>query len=190
MKALCLIGSPSDTGSTALLVDRIASGLQSDGFHITRHALGSLDLRFCLGCMACWSGNGCVQQDDMAQLLRDLTETDVVVVGTPSYWGSVTAQLKTFIDRSLPLCDTRPGGSPVLPGKKGIAVAVRAGSAPEENHKVVAEIEHYFSHLNIEPAGRLTAEGVRDRAALDQNPEKLAEAYELGRRIGRTFAQY
>jgi multimeric flavodoxin WrbA len=186
--AICIVGSPRAHGSTALIVDHVIQGLVSGGVAVRRHLLGELNIGFCRGCRACDATRQCIQDDDLSLVVKDLLAADIVLVASPSYWGDVTAQLKAFIDRCAPLCEGRPGATPVPPGKVGIAVAVRSGMSPEENLHLIATIEHYFGHLGIRPLARLTVEGVRDVADAKANLTKLREAFELGASVAAEVA--
>jgi multimeric flavodoxin WrbA len=42
-----------------------------------------------------------VQKDDMAQINRQILDADVIVLSTPTYYYSISAQLKLVIDRTL-----------------------------------------------------------------------------------------
>ncbi len=178
-RALLLCASPNPRGSTAALLAETARGLADAGILPETVHLGALRIRPCLGCNACDEGP-CAQRDDMAALLRKLAQADVVAVGSPSYWGDVTAQMKAFIDRCLPLCDTRPGGSAFPQGKAGIAIAVRAGRNAAENHALLDTMQHFFGHLGIHCGARVHAEGISSPANLPQ--DALRRAYEAGLR--------
>ena len=180
MKALCIIGSPQEQGSTAAIVGRIAAGLADAGCLITTYRLDAMRIGFCRGCKACAATGQCVQRDDMDLLIGELMAADVIVIGSPSYWGDVTAQLKTFIDRCTPYSDTRPGGTPVPPGKHGIAVAVRAGHSKGENQHIVDTLAHFFGHLGITLETSVTFESIRSTADLVERQEAMEQAYQLG----------
>jgi multimeric flavodoxin WrbA len=85
MKALCLIGSPRENGSTALVVDKMIEGLVERGVDVVRHGLGSLNINYCKGCHVCEETRRCVQRDDMDVVMEDLFESNIVVVASPSY---------------------------------------------------------------------------------------------------------
>lgn len=57
---------------------------------------------FCRGCHACVkTGKGCVQKDDMTELIEKVQQADVSVLATPICFMTVSAQLKAFIDRFI-----------------------------------------------------------------------------------------
>ena len=183
MKAICIIGSPREEGSTSLLVDKIIEGMQTAEVEAKRFVLGQLNINYCRGCQQCEQTCRCVQRDDMDTLLSELIDADIVLLASPSYWGDVTGQMKVFIDRSLPLCNAKTGRTPVPAGKVGVAVAVRAGSSVGENQHILDTFEHYFGHLGIELRASLTAEKVDHPADLAGKPHLLEQAVSLGKTI-------
>ena len=183
MKALCIIGSPKTNGSTARLVDRVIEGMESQKIKVSRYFLDEMNINYCKGCEKCEVNRKCVQRDDMDVLIDEIYESDIVLLASPSYWGDVTGQMKTFIDRSLPLCNAKTGETPVPKGKVGVAVAVRAGKTKEENQHIVHTFKHYFGHLEIQPIAVLTADGISSVSDIENDLTKLEEAYSLGRKL-------
>ncbi len=182
MKALCIVGSPNSNGSTAGITEKIIEGMKTRGIEIRKYILGEMDIKYCKGCKTCYQTRKCIQKDDMSILYKELSQADIVLISSPSYWGDVTGQLKVFFDRSTPLCDTN-GGTIIPEGKIGISVAVRTGSRAEENLHLINTIEHYFGHLGIKPVKRFTVEGVQVREDFENRQDKVEEAFEIGRGI-------
>ena len=105
-KLLLLNGSPRGRGSTSLkLAEAFIEGYRaSSRAEVRRDRPRGSDIRPCTGCYGCWkSGGACVQKDDMAELLPAYAEADLVLVSTPVYHFGMTAILKAFFERSLPL---------------------------------------------------------------------------------------
>lgn len=92
----------------------------SDTMHITRAFLKGMEqvaqndvkvvnlydkhIEYCKGCFACMRNGGtCVIDDDMKELLKNVLESDVLLLGFPLYCYGMPASLKAFIDRTLPL---------------------------------------------------------------------------------------
>lgn len=55
-------------------------------------------------CLGCFGGGKnpnkpCIQEDDMLQIYPAYEEADIVVLASPMYYWSITAQLKTVFDR-------------------------------------------------------------------------------------------
>ena len=98
---LILNGSPRKNGATASLINAFMEGAKDAGNDIREAYIQGMDIKNCLGCDACMKTHtGCVQKDSgMAQIYEDLTWCDVIVFASPVYFGYLTAQLKTVIDR-------------------------------------------------------------------------------------------
>ncbi len=180
MKAICIVGSPNEQGSTAFLVRSVIDGMRAVGIDATMHVLGTMNIGYCDGCRVCETSRRCVLRDDMDLLLAGILESDIVLLASPSYWGDVTGQMKVFIDRSLPLCNAATGDTPVPTGKVGVAVATRAGSSQGETQHIVDTFEHYFGHLGISLVAVLTAEGVGRLADVEHDQVKIRQGRELG----------
>lgn len=180
-QGVLLCGSPKSQGSTMLLLQAVARGLSDAGISPNIIVLDQLNIGYCRGCRACEDGP-CALQDDMAYLMEKLALADVIVLGAPSYWGDVPAQMKTFIDRCLPLCDTQEGGSRFPRGKAGIALTARAGRSVAESYKVLGTLEHFFGHLGIRTVGRVHVEQVSGPDDLQRHKDALHTAYQAGLR--------
>jgi len=183
MKALCIVGSPREHGSTAHVVQSIVRGMIDSGIEVKIHILGNMNISYCQGCMTCHKTRECIQRDDVDLIMSDLLESDIVLVASPSYWGDITGQLKVFFDRNTPYGNTCEGGTTIPGGKVGIAVAVRAGQRQGENQHIIDTINHYYSHLDITPVENFTIEGIMNIDDLVGREDKLQEAYLIGSRI-------
>ncbi len=107
MKILAFNGSPRGTDSNT---DRILlpflEGAREAGAETETIYLKGKKINYCLGCFTCWTKTPgvCVHKnDDMPALLEKLREADVVVYATPLYVFTVTAQMKAFMDRHIPI---------------------------------------------------------------------------------------
>jgi multimeric flavodoxin WrbA len=65
--------------------------------------LAGLDIRPCQACGECKGRLACPIEDDFASLVPILSDPDVsgMIVGTPVYFGTMTAQCKALIDRCV-----------------------------------------------------------------------------------------
>ncbi len=157
MKAVCIVGSPRKEGSCACIIDTMIKGMREAGVETEKFCLGEADIRYCRGCKQCYLTGECVIRDDSQKILSAVLNADFTVICAPSYWADVPGQLKVLFDRSTPYGDTNPNRHPAKAGgRKGIAIAVRAGTHPQENEGILDSIEHYFGHLGIETVKRLS----------------------------------
>lgn len=102
MKCLVLMGSPRIHGNTAELAKPFMEELKADGAEVRYVTLADKDIRPCKGCYACQevAGEyGCVQRDDMDEIVRDVVWADAIILATPIYsWYCPTA-MKSMLDR-------------------------------------------------------------------------------------------
>lgn len=128
MKVLILNGSPRRKGVTSTLLAEIAAGIgETHEVKIVR--VQDLNMGPCIGCMKCRPDKTCIlPQDDAHSLAEAVKESDVLVIGSPVYWGNMPGPLKIFFDRNVPLfeyCEAKPIRyipKPQLKGKVGILI--------------------------------------------------------------------
>lgn len=95
---IILKGSPREKGNSATLADRAAEGARQAGAIVESIYLHGLDIRPCDGCDLCKAGP-CVIEDDMQPLYPKLAAADAILLASPIYWFTYSAQLKLCIDR-------------------------------------------------------------------------------------------
>jgi putative NADPH-quinone reductase len=116
MKVLLVRGNPRKTGYTQRLIDWFLQGLRETSATVVDIDLLEQNLQPCLGCYHCWliTPGQCVHADAMGALLERILEADVLVCATPLYYYSMSASLKVFFERTLPL--TKEGLQPSARG--------------------------------------------------------------------------
>jgi multimeric flavodoxin WrbA len=97
---LILKASPREKGNSATLANRLAAGATAAGAQVESIYLHGLDIRACDACDLCQEpGSGCVIEDDMQPLYPKLARADAIVLASPIYWFTFSAQLKLCMDR-------------------------------------------------------------------------------------------
>ena len=103
MKNILIISaSPRKGGNSDLLCDAFMQGALDAGHRVEKVRLSDKKINYCRGCGVCNDTHVCMQKDDMAEMLEKLLKADVIVLGTPVYFYTLNAQMKTFIDRTVP----------------------------------------------------------------------------------------
>lgn len=106
MKILAINGSPKgQKSSTHVMVNSFLEGAKKQGALVENIFLSNMNINYCKGCFVCWTTTPgkCIFKDDMVELLPKIRESDIVILGSPLYCNNITGNLKTFIDRMLPL---------------------------------------------------------------------------------------
>ena len=101
-KVLILSGSPRKGGNSDILCDEFLRGAQDAGHKAEKIRVAEKKVAPCSGCYYCSThGGACVHKDDMADILQKMIDADVIVLASPVYFYSISAQLKTVIDRTV-----------------------------------------------------------------------------------------
>lgn len=101
-RILVLAGSPRRHGNTDCLADEFIRGAQEAGHETEKIYLKDRKINGCLGCGACQrNGGSCVQKDDMQEIYEKWLASDVVVLASPVYFYTWSAQMKAVLDRTF-----------------------------------------------------------------------------------------
>ncbi|MCW4040707.1 MAG: flavodoxin family protein [Candidatus Bathyarchaeota archaeon] len=102
MNVIVLHGSPRKHGNSDTLAESFLDGAQvGKDDNVTHFYLNEMDIKACQGCLKCKmsANHRCVIDDDMNAIYAGYAKADIVVWASPMYWGYLTAQLKTALDR-------------------------------------------------------------------------------------------
>ncbi len=106
MKKIMIIdGGPRKNFNTASMLQKIAEGAGSVSgeIEVKTVRLYGLDYKGCMSCMACKikgkASNVCKFKDALTPVLEEIAEADGLVLGSPIYFGDVTGQMRTFLER-------------------------------------------------------------------------------------------
>ena len=135
-------GSPRKAGNTEFLLNEALSTAEERGFETERLLCSDLKVDFCTDCGDCSKGKACPKQDDMAKVLDWLEKANGIIVASPVYFGSITAQLKAVFDRTIPL--RRQGFK--LKDRVGCAIAV--GGARNGGQEKALDCVHAWMHVH------------------------------------------
>ena len=101
-RVLILSGSPRKGGNSDSLCDQFMRGAEEAGNEVEKIWIQGKKIAHCLGCYFCKDHKGeCAIKDDMKEVLDKMLVADVLVLASPVYFYSVSAQLKAVIDRMV-----------------------------------------------------------------------------------------
>lgn len=101
-KVLILSGSPRKGGNSDTLCEQFKRGAEEAGHEVEKIWIQGKKVVPCLACYYCKDHSGeCAIKDDMAEILDKMLAADVLVLSSPVYFYSISAQLKAVIDRTV-----------------------------------------------------------------------------------------
>lgn len=184
-KILVVLGSPRKKGNSALLAEKVAAGAKAAGAEVETFFLQKMTIAPCTACDGCRKkkATGCVVQDDMQQLYPKILAADALVIASPVYWFSVSAQTKAFIDRWYAL-NKNPG---TLAGKNLGVVLSFAGEDVFTSGAVNAlrMFQDMCAYLGVRIESMIYGQAWK-AGEISANTAVLAEAFQLGRRLAGT----
>ncbi len=181
MKVVAFNGSPRKGGNTEFLLKSALSEIEAQGIETELIQVGGQLLRGCTACSWCRKSEEtrCVINDDpLNGWLSKMLEADGILLGSPTYFADVTAEMKALIDRAGYVLRPNQG----LSRKVGAAVvAARRGGAihtfDSMNHfflinEMIVVGSTYWNDGYGGPIGAVEAEdeeGTKVAAKLGQN---------------------
>ena len=185
MKVLAINGSPRKKGNTQILLDAAIDELRKAGAEVESMSITDFDIKPCNGCRRCYQKLwDCPIGDDAIKVLKKMTYSDGLLVGSPVYFGGVTAQLKALFDRSIMPYQ-------VLDFSDKVGGAITVGGSPHGGQELAAlEIASFFMCHDMVIAttkgevlgGMATA---NDLGEVRNNKEGLESARNLGIRMAK-----
>jgi len=144
MKVFAVNGSPRHEGNTAGMLKTVLSVCEKAGFETELYQAGGRPVRGCAACGGCGKHPGrCAIDDWMNEVYIKMKEADAILLGSPTYFSDLTAELKAVIDRCGYV--SRSDGM-TLSRKIGAAVSAvrRAGGI-----HTLDSIQHFFLINNM-----------------------------------------
>ena len=186
MKACGLIGSPVKNGNVDLLVTQVLEGAASRGAEIQKIYLNDLQIKTCQSCDVDPAPGYCIFEDDMQYVYEVLETCDLLVLGTPVYFDTVSAQVKLMIDR----CNCirpyirQPDGSYAFERrmkKKKAAVLVVVGGETKAFDSITRVVKGFFNWVEARMVDSIFYTH-KDNAigSVGENQELMDRAFQLG----------
>jgi len=168
LRVIAINGSPHGViGNTSQMIRMIGEGLSREGIALEELILTDKAIDYCIGCGVCLEKGKCWRKDDHAGITDALFAADGIILASPVYFKHITAQMKTFIDRSLAF-----GHKPRGATKPGLAITVSAGLADTATAHYLEDMLRVYGAFSLgaliaigtAPGGFLGKEAVETRA--------------------------
>jgi multimeric flavodoxin WrbA len=182
MKVVAIGGSPRLDGSSNYLIDQVLNELASCGIETEKIVLNQYKINPCQAHENCHELPKCLQQDDAPWILEKFSQADGVIIASPVYFGTISAQVKTFMDRSFFLfthdieMKAKCFGLIAIAGRRGFDEALE-------------ELRKFTGPPGTSRVKVLTLKGSAggpDKHVKD-NPELVKQAREMGKQMAKVL---
>lgn len=179
-RILVVMGSPRKNGNSATLAREVIAGAEAVGAVVHSFHLNDMDIGPCTACDACCDRTAvdCVHDDDMRTLYPLLRETDALVIASPVYWFSVSAQTKLFMDRCYAL-----EGETLADKRIGI-ILTYGGADPFSSGAINAlrMFQDAFNYVGAEIVGMVYG-SASEPGEIRHNETLMRKAFQLGQEL-------
>ena len=172
MKILALIGSPRKNGNCDILVNKLVEKIDGEKEVLF---LNDLDLKYCNACQACQKGD-CIKDDDGRKIIDEMLDSDIIVFASPIYYGQMSAQAKTIVDRFY-MISQNPDKS--FEGKKVIQVFTQANPGDAFDAYIKSLETMPFAYMGMEVIDTIIAKGAAGKGEGIEDALKKIEELEI-----------
>ena len=184
MKVLGIMGSPRMKGNTDLLLDEALKGAASQQAEVEKILSDKLNITACKEYYACLKDGKCVIKDDMDDIYDKLLAADAVIIASPMFFYTVSAQLMLLISRCQALWARKYVLKNMdIPEKKGAFIAVGATRGEKLFDGPKLTIKYFFQAINAAYMDELLIRGVDKKGEIKDHPTALKDAYVLGKKL-------
>jgi multimeric flavodoxin WrbA len=188
MNIVCLYGSPRVRGNSAAIAKKFCETAVQKGAIVQSWMLNKLNFRGCQACYGCkGKSDKCIVEDDLAEVLEAVRNSDILVLASPVYYGDVSAQLKAFIDRnfSFLVTDFVKARKPHrLEGDKTLLMILTQGSPDQEAFKdIFPKYSTFYKRMGFEKSELIHACGVMEPSDLKSRQDIFKQAEDLAEKL-------
>ncbi len=139
MKVIGINGSARKDGNTAVLIKTVFAELEKESIETEFIQLSGNVIEPCKACWACGGHANCVHKKDIfREVFEKMVSADGIILGSPVYAASVSANMQAFLERAAVVSDMNKS----LPKHKvgaSVAAARRGGAL-----NTVDAMNHFF----------------------------------------------
>jgi multimeric flavodoxin WrbA len=184
-KVMIAVGSPRKRGNSSTLAAQVAAGAKAGGAQVETFYLHGMNIKPCTACGGCRKKThvDCVIKDDMQVLYPKLRSADVIVIASPIYWFTFSAQTKLFIDRWYGLGSDE---GYALSGKKFAVLLSYADADPFLSGAVnaIRSFQDALQFIEAELVGMVYG-SASEAGEIKKNKALMKDAYDLGLKIAK-----
>jgi len=192
-KIVALYGSPRRGGNTDELLNNFLRGIGDNGklgkdpernIIIDRIIVSDTGISPCRECRHCSTDGQCIVNDGMQQIYPKIIDCDLLLVGSPIFFTSVSGQLKSFIDRFQRFWALKyelGRKLDVKQGRKGILFSC-AGSKPQSIFDCTKKIMRaFFDVIYVEYYADFLYNSIDFKGDVQKSPDLIQEVYDFAK---------
>lgn len=186
MKVLALLGSPRKGGNTDILLRHVVNGISDAGGDVETVDLCENPVQPVGDCEKCREEGQCTidSDDNYNWIIEKFINAECVLIATPLYWYSVSAQVKAFMDRWSCSMEIMPDFRNRIRGKKVGIIAAHGEDDPTVTKHLFAQLQQTFQFLGLDFIGRVQGKAY-EKGSIIANETALEKAYDMGYSIGQ-----
>jgi len=185
MKVLGISGSPRIGGNTDILLDKLLEGAKIKGAKIEKIILNKLKFSGCQECDNVNDDGTCIIEDDMQGVYDKIKNADVIILASPIFFGSLSAQTKMMVDRFQCLWRAKYILKKDIGFKKikGVFLSIEGSDRKDFFDNAKSIVKNFFAVINVEYKSELFCSNIDAKGNMLKHPDCLKKAFELGERI-------
>lgn len=188
MYIISINGSRRKKGNTETLIQSILQPLKKNGARVSSIFLGDYTIGACTGCEGCSSSWECVIKDDFQTVVTMLDEADAIILASPTYWYSVTSDMKRFIDRSYSLIQFPQSRSQWIgkydgKGKACVTAAVCEQREEKNMGNTLTLLTDFAGDIGLDVVASLKALNCFAAGDIEKEKDVLADAESAGQKV-------
>ncbi|WP_243545010.1 flavodoxin family protein [Pseudodesulfovibrio tunisiensis] len=182
MKVVAFNGSARKGGNTADMIRMVFAELEAEGIETELVELSGKRMDGCIACSKCFENRDrrcAVTRDFMNDCITRMDEADGIILGSPTYFGNVSTEMKALIDRAGMVALANDS---MFARKVGAAVvACRRGGAMQTFNALNT---FFFIEQMIVPGSRYWNMGIgMNKGEVQQDAEGLETMKTLGQNM-------
>jgi len=172
MRGVGICGSPRRGGNSEILLDEFLKCLEEKGTETKKFILNEMKFVPCQECENIRKDGRCKIQDDMQKIYSEVEGADIIVVSSPIFFGSLSAQIKMMIDRfqcqwlGINIFKTYTPKK-----KKGYFICVEAGDRDDFVENAKSIIKNFFVTIGATYSGEVICKGVDKKGKIREKKE-------------------
>lgn len=184
-RVIGISGSPRKCGNTDLLLDEALKAARSKGAKTKKVILSELIFSPCMECENIRKDGVCILKDDLRMLYSEIENSDGIILASPIFFGSVSAQTKMMIDRFQCLWLAKNIFKTCKPQKRkvGAFICIEASTRKNFFENAKSIVKNFFATIGASYEKELLCSGVDKKGAVKKNKGCLSKAFEIGENI-------